>query len=143
MDEVDRELFRAERDALSGASPRPRNRRPSNEVERVTSSTSSISSTEAGDLHERPVSISRVPTSRDLERHPTEISRIHTALSQHSSTVGRDPTRARSRRDSKPLPAFGGGKPLPPPLPDREAYVVEFEGPDDPYHPQNWPMKKK
>ncbi|KAI0517370.1 polyamine transporter 1 [Xylaria bambusicola] len=141
MDEVDRELQRAESDALSGISPRPRTRRPSNEVERVNT-TSSVSSSEAGGLYHRTVSMSRVPTSRDLERHPTEISRIHTALSQHSSTVGRDPT-SRSRRDSKPLPAFGGGKPLPPPLPDRDAYVVEFEGPDDPYHPQNWPMKKK
>ena len=25
----------------------------------------------------------------------------------------------------------------------REDYVVEFTGPDDPMHAQNWPMKKK
>lgn len=38
---------------------------------------------------------------------------------------------------------MGLGKPYPPPLPDQEEYVVEFEGPDDPLHAQNWPMKKK
>ncbi|KJZ78802.1 hypothetical protein HIM_01575 [Hirsutella minnesotensis 3608] len=43
----------------------------------------------------------------------------------------------------KPLPAFGAGKPYPPPLPEREEYVVEFDGPDDPLHAQNWPMRKK
>lgn len=86
--------------------------------------------------------MARIPTSHDLERHPTELSRIHTARSQHDNTVGRGP-RSKSRDSGKPLPAFGGGKSLPPPLPDREAYVVEFEGPDDPYHPQNWPLKKK
>lgn len=49
----------------------------------------------------------------------------------------------RSRTSKKPLPAFGAGKPYPPPLPEREAYVVEFNGPDDPLHAQNWPLKKK
>ncbi|KAI0425710.1 polyamine transporter 1 [Xylaria sp. FL1042] len=144
FDEVDRELMRAESDALSGVSPPPQHHRASNEIERVVtvSSVSTVSSSDAGGLSHRPVSMHRIPTSRDLERHPTELSRMHTALSQHSSTVGRDPN-SRRRDSGKPLPAFGAGKPLPPPLPDREAYVVEFDGPDDPYHPQNWPLKKK
>ncbi|KAI0455161.1 polyamine transporter 1 [Xylaria acuta] len=143
MDEVDRELMRAESDALSGSSPRPPHRRASNEVERVVSASSAMTTSSSGDgLSHRTFSMNRIPTSRDLERHPTELSRIHTALSQHNSTVGRDPN-SRNRDSLKPLPAFGGGKPLPPPLPDRDAYVVEFEGPDDPYHPQNWPLKKK
>lgn len=38
---------------------------------------------------------------------------------------------------------MGAGKPMPPALPDRDEYVVEFDGPDDPMHPQNWPMKRK
>jgi DHA1 family multidrug resistance protein-like MFS transporter len=38
---------------------------------------------------------------------------------------------------------LGAGKPFPPPLPDREEYVVEFDGVDDPLHAQNWPMSKK
>jgi len=139
FDEVDRELIRAESDAMSGWSPRPR--RDSNEVERVASA-SSITTSSDDAASRRPISMSRIPTSHEtpLERHPTELSRIHTALSQHNSTVGRS---LRSRESKKPLPAFGGGKPFPPQLPDREAYVVEFDGPDDPYHAQNWPLKKK
>lgn len=84
--------------------------------------------------------MSRISTQRDLERHPTELSRIHTQRSQHSGTVGRDP---KSRESKKPLPEFGAGKPYPPPLPDQEEYVVEFDGPDDPLHAQNWPLGKK
>jgi DHA1 family multidrug resistance protein-like MFS transporter len=38
---------------------------------------------------------------------------------------------------------MGLDKPYPPPLPDQEEYVVEFDGPDDPLHAQQWPMKKK
>lgn len=77
----------------------------------------------------------------DVERHPTALSRIHTGRSQHSQTVAT--YRTRSSRASGPLPAFGGGKPFPPALPEREEYVVEFDGPNDPLHAQNWPMKKK
>lgn len=74
-----------------------------------------------------------------LERHPTALSRIATQRSQHSATVGA----LRSRPSRRPLPDFGAGKPYPPQLPEKEEYVVEFAGPDDPLHPQNWPTKKK
>jgi DHA1 family multidrug resistance protein-like MFS transporter len=74
-----------------------------------------------------------------LERHPTALSRIATQRSQHSATVGA----LKSRPSRRPLPEFGAGKPYPPPLPEKEEYVVEFAGPDDPLHPQNWPTKKK
>ncbi|KAI0407898.1 major facilitator superfamily transporter [Xylaria palmicola] len=115
--------------------------RSSNEVERVVSNSSATSSSDDGALSQRPLSIGRIPTHHELERSPTELSRVHTALSQHNSTVGRDPN-SKNPDAGKPMPAFGGGKSLPPLL-DREAYVVEFDGPDDPYHPQNWPLKKK
>ncbi|KAJ5294613.1 hypothetical protein N7508_009434 [Penicillium antarcticum] len=39
--------------------------------------------------------------------------------------------------------SIGGGKPFPEALPDSDNYVVEFEGVDDPYHPQNWNLSKK
>ncbi|KAL2360448.1 hypothetical protein RJZ56_006674 [Blastomyces dermatitidis] len=84
--------------------------------------------------------IASAQTQRDLERHPTALSRIATQRSQHSATVGAG---LRSRPPRKPLPPFGAGKPYPPLLPEREEYVVEFDGPDDPLHPQNWPMRKK
>ncbi|GES64487.1 MFS multidrug transporter [Aspergillus terreus] len=74
-----------------------------------------------------------------LERHPTALSRIATQRSQHSATVGA----LKSRPSRRPLPEFGAGKPYPPPLPEKEEYVVEFAGPDDPLHPQNWPTKRK
>jgi DHA1 family multidrug resistance protein-like MFS transporter len=49
----------------------------------------------------------------------------------------------KSRESRKPLPEFGAGKPYPPPLPEQDEYVVEFDGPDDPLHPMNWPIRKK
>ncbi|KAL4738491.1 major facilitator superfamily domain-containing protein [Aspergillus similis] len=39
--------------------------------------------------------------------------------------------------------SIGTGKPFPPALPDRERYTVDFEGPDDPLHPQNWSLRAK
>lgn len=68
------------------------------------------------------------------------MSRIETHRSQHTATVGAS---LKSRHSKKPLPAFGAGKPYPPPLPEREEYVVEFDGPDDPMHSQNWPVRQK
>ena len=149
MNEVDRELSEAAREA----SPERYNSRASHEIERVLSA-SSVSTTSSdgssvrrsraaaggGGAAAADVGMSRVSTQADLERHPTELSRINTARSQHSATVGRG---IRSRESRKPLPAFGAGKPYPPPLPDREEYVVEFDGPDDPMHAQNWPLSKK
>lgn len=73
-----------------------------------------------------------------LERHPTAIKRIDDHRLQHSQTVGT--TRSKSWKE---LPDFGAGKEYPPLLPEREEYVVEFSGHDDPTHPQNWPMKRK
>lgn len=89
--------------------------------------------------------MSRVQTAHTqrgagLERHPTALSRIATQRSQHTATVGAG---LKSRVSRKPLPEFGAGKAYPLPLPAREEYVVEFVGPDDPSHPQNWPTGKK
>lgn len=135
MDEIDRELVEAERDA----SPDRYQRRASNEIERVLSA-SSVSTSDGGSVFNRQMS--RISTQNDLERHPTALSRIATARSQHNATVGAVRSRASSTA-SKPLPNFGAGKAYPPPLPAREEYVVEFDGPDDPLHAQNWPLRKK
>ena len=133
-DSVDVALEAAERDAAPH-----RGQRRSDEIERVASA-SSVSSTSSGASQRGGYGMHRVETQRDLERHQTELSRINTARSQHSGTVGKDP---RSREGRKPLPSFGAGKPYPPLLPHQEDYVVEFDGPDDPLHAQNWPIKKK
>ncbi|KAF2439556.1 MFS general substrate transporter [Karstenula rhodostoma CBS 690.94] len=132
-----------------------------------SSSTSSSSTTHTPGLEEiRTHNASSARGRRDtfstvgagsgiLYRHPTErnpeaLSRIETIRSQHAGTVGARPTgpsritRTLSRRRTeKPLSEMGANKPYPPPLPDREEYVVEFMGVDDPLHAQNWPMKKK
>jgi DHA1 family multidrug resistance protein-like MFS transporter len=131
-----------------------------------TSSSNSSSSTHSARLEEirtahstpgrdRGATVTSQASSRNiLQLHPTErnpeaIRRIETHRSQHAGTVGASMTESRltrtitRRRTEKPLPNLGAGKPLPPSLPDREEYVVEFDGVDDPLHPQNWPMKKK
>ncbi|KAF9740743.1 hypothetical protein PMIN06_003212 [Paraphaeosphaeria minitans] len=149
MDAADKTISRAEEDA----SPERFQRHDEEaHVEKMeahepiarTYTYSTSSSSCSGDPNaERDATVSRAPTQRedvDLERHPTALSRIQTQRSQHSATVGAS---LKSRQSRKPLPPFGAGKRYPPPLPEREEYVVEFEGPDDPLHAQNWPMKKK
>ncbi|EDN94282.1 hypothetical protein SS1G_10155 [Sclerotinia sclerotiorum 1980 UF-70] len=153
MNEADREVVRAEHDAspeqFSIESPihSPVPRHPSHEIERIP--TASSISTTSSDASSRRPTISRAPTQRDLESHPTVISRIQTARSQHSGTVGRSVSRKSSKigrifsTKEKPLPLMGLGKEYPPALPARDEYVVEFDGPDDPLHAVNWPMRKK
>lgn len=89
-------------------------------------------------------------TEPDLERQRTTASqaqsRIETRRIQHALTVGGGGSESiKSRPSSKaaPLPPFGHGKAYPPPLPAREDYVVEFDGPSDPTYPQNWPLNRK
>lgn len=138
MDPLDRQIMEAERDA----SPERYQRRASNEIERVaTASSGSSASSDRGSIFRRN-NMSRMSTQNDLERHPTALSRIATQRSQHVNTVGGS-IRTESRASRKPMPAFGGGKPFPPLLPAQEEYVVEFDGPNDPLHAQNWPLRKK
>ncbi|KAI1924050.1 hypothetical protein LOZ64_000792 [Ophidiomyces ophidiicola] len=132
-----RDLEKAGISAGQGHLPAPFEQEPPREPRSSISSSrsaSSIVSSVGG------TDVFRAPTSRDLERHPTALSRIATQRSQHSATVGAG---VRSRVSKGPLPAFGAGKPYPPPLPEKEEYVVEFDGPEDPLHPQNWSMKRK
>jgi DHA1 family multidrug resistance protein-like MFS transporter len=141
---VDRYIEKNERDASPerfgsiGHSEKEETLEP---IARIPTGSSSSSSSSSDIEHD---AMSRVATQHDnvvdLERHETVLSRIHTQRSQHSATVGAS---LKSRSSRKPLPAFGAGKPYPPALPERESYVVEFDGPDDPLHAQNWPLKKK
>lgn len=152
MDIVDRDLEKAERGASPERFPdsfpadvpkKPEQMHSAKAgVERrdTTASLGSTASSSSASVLREPIGMSRVNTQRDLDRHPTELDRIETHRTQHSSTVGRTIT---SRKSKKPLPSFGGGKEYPPPLPAQEEYVVEFDGPDDPMHPQNWPLRKK
>lgn len=140
MDNVDRDLEKAERDASPDQFPRRKSEDGNQRRAETISTGSSSSCSSAASIVREEMGMSRVDTQRDLERHPTALSRLDTQRSQHSGTVGRSLT---SRESKKPLPNFGGGKPYPPPLPAAEDFVVEFNGHDDPLHPQNWSMKKK
>lgn len=88
--------------------------------------------------------MSRIATASgipgDMQRNETAMSRIQTHRTLQSVTVG---TSVTSRKSKKPLPSMGHGKAFPPALPEREEYVVEFDGADDPMHAQNWPFKRK
>jgi MFS transporter, DHA1 family, multidrug resistance protein len=76
-----------------------------------------------------------------ISRHATQLESIRSANLQHVATVGS--TRP-SRPETEPLPAFGANKPYPPDIPaEREAYVVDFDGPADPLHPMNWHWRTK
>ncbi|KAH6720269.1 major facilitator superfamily domain-containing protein [Leptodontidium sp. 2 PMI_412] len=73
--------------------------------------------------------------AKDEEPNPTSPS---------GSESHRPPSIAlRTFLEEQGLPTFGKGKTYPPSLPDRESYVVDFEGPDDPLNAQNWPVKTK
>ncbi|KAK5120983.1 hypothetical protein LTR85_005767 [Meristemomyces frigidus] len=158
MDEEDQRLQAVERDAEperwgSQGEPVEKALTPLEKEERrealsrtVTASTSSTSSQES--VQRQEIGVSRISTQHeatfDLDRHPTALSRVQTGRSQHSQTIGASiRSRTVSRHSKKPLPSFGAGKPYPPPLPEREEYVVEFDGPEDPLHAQNWPFSKK
>ncbi|KAL2223488.1 putative MFS multidrug transporter [Thermoascus aurantiacus ATCC 26904] len=144
MDTVSRDLEKAELDASrSGTRQSVDNGSRERRSGSFSSSASSSSASSVASSNDsRNGSISRIQTENDLqlERHPTALSRIATQRSQHSATVGAS---LKSRVSKKPLPPFGAGKPYPPPLPEKEEYVVEFDGPDDPLHPQNWTLKRK
>ncbi|KAK6394912.1 hypothetical protein LTR65_001100 [Meristemomyces frigidus] len=121
----------------------------------TVSSVSSVSSVQqeslrGGGARQRPARLDSTLTATNtgmerafmeyLDRHPTAIKRVEDHRLQHFLTVGSAKV---STSASQQLPEFGDGKPYPPPLPDREEYVVEFNGHDDMHHAQNWPMKKK
>ena len=157
MNEEERRMQAEERDAsperfFSGSASSEPVEKPLNDTEKeerpgdlsrqMTASSSSTSSPRREEIR-----VSRMATQRDdvdLERHPTALSRIQTSRTQASYTIAASlRSRTTTRQSKKPLPNFGGGKPFPPPLPEREEYVVEFDGPTDPLHAQNWPLKKK
>lgn len=166
MDKADQWMRDVERDAsperfpgsAHSSSVRPeQHARPADTVEKndtltrsatAQSSSSSSSSSSGISIQREEIGISRIPTERDdaagLERHATALSRIQTGRSQQNFTVGGGlRSRTTTRESKKPLPAFGGGKQYPPMLPARDEYVVEFDGPEDPLHAQNWPLMRK
>lgn len=78
----------------------------------------------------------------DVEQDPLALERINTYRLQQQETVGSGITH-RTRTPREHWLPLGAGKPFPPSPPDPEEYVVEFNGSDDPMHPQNWPLKQR
>jgi DHA1 family multidrug resistance protein-like MFS transporter len=74
-----------------------------------------------------------------LDLHPTAAKRIQDYRLHHVETVGNH----KDALETPTMASIGAGKPFPPLLPEREEYVVEFDGHDDPRHAQNWTLKKK
>ncbi|KAK5327168.1 hypothetical protein LTR70_001643 [Exophiala xenobiotica] len=153
MNVVDRDMVEAEREASRDYNPPSHEhdrekRRKSEEIERSRTHESELSSvsSSSSSSSER---MSRIATAASAGRvdnratrtrtHPMEDHRTETHRLQQVATVGASKTKSYE----KPLPKFGGGKPYPPDLPPHEDYVVEYDGPDDPLHPQNWTFKKK
>ncbi|KAJ5546097.1 MFS general substrate transporter [Penicillium frequentans] len=147
MDSTAKEIQEAEIDAGSQSSPWQEKRKISEEADRPeTPGTTGSSSGSSSSIDYDPQfhRLQSRNTELDLERNRTNVSRtlsrIETQRLQHQLTVGES---VKSRASKTPLPAFGDGKPYPPPLPNREDYVVEFDGPNDPMYPKNWPTMTK
>jgi DHA1 family multidrug resistance protein-like MFS transporter len=150
---VDRDLERAEVQATRTWSARSSlerqrdfekaeaERRAERRASRASTSSSSTGSDASTSSARARLSSAATASLARTRTHPIEQHRTETHRLQHSQTVGAHPTK--SRVPSTPLPEFGGGKPYPPPLPEREEYVVEYDGKDDPLHPQNWHFRKK
>ena len=82
-----------------------------------------------------------VPQGGDeLSRYESSVKASRT-LSQR--LTGSESLMSKANETDEPMPPMGGGKEYPPPLGSREPYMVEYNGPDDPIHPHNWPSVKK
>lgn len=84
--------------------------------------------------------LSRGTTRRTRDVHPTELDRIATHGHIHKSTVGKKPT---LKRELEAVKTLGAGKVFEPADYNVEDFLVEFDGHDDPLHPQNWPLRKR
>jgi MFS transporter, DHA1 family, multidrug resistance protein len=141
MDNVDRYVEKSELDASPSRFQEIRDGHP---IERAESRASTDSDSTTSPIDREETHMSRIATARDnpgiLERNATAMSRIETQRTQHSVTVGAS---VKSRKTREEMPLMGAGKPYPKNLPEREEYVVEFDGAEDPMHAQNWPLRRK
>lgn len=138
MDIVDHEVELAEVDADRYLSRRSREDADNGRLSLTRKTTTGSAAINTSQSHTRR-------TQRDLE-HSQTVSRVTSRIEmqriQYTHTVGGS-KESRTRASREHWPAFGGGKPYPPPLPAREEYVVEFDGTDDLLHPQNWSLYHK
>ncbi|CAN6674667.1 polyamine transporter 1 [Trichomonascus vanleenenianus] len=82
----------------------------------------------------------------DLEANPVPLTRTVTGGSEFSRADQDMLTRVLTSGTHRPHRSdfhLGGGRPCPPDLPERDQWRVDFNGPDDPEFPHNWPMRRK
>ena len=77
----------------------------------------------------------------DLERQSLTAESVSRTVSRRLSNVNE--LYEEAAHSKEPMPKMGGNKPYPPTLPDREPYLVAYDGPDDPIFPHNWTLKSK
>lgn len=80
-------------------------------------------------------------TEDDLERQSLTAESIARTVSRRLSN--RNELYEEAANSTEPMPKMGANKPYPPALPDREPYLVGYDGPDDPTFPHNWTLKTK
>ncbi|KAH8817235.1 synaptic vesicle transporter [Xylogone sp. PMI_703] len=88
-------------------------------------------------IHELPQGLQtdEEQLSSEVEVGQLKLDQSNTCQLQQRGAVGSIPGKP---LPSEKCPPMGAGKPFPPQLADPEAYIVEFDSPDDPKHPQNW-----
>lgn len=80
----------------------------------------------------------------DLEREDSASARTQTDEYQNHNMSSETRNGNENRKLTSGYLSMGRGKPYPPELlGENEAYLVDFDGPDDPSHPQNWPMRTR
>jgi hypothetical protein len=126
MDIIDRDIEKAELDA-------DLENRPEGSVADATTGTTPESSART---------LSAVPGLQARKSHPTELERIATYRNIHLSTVGAQASSKIGTR-LQTVTTLGAGKVFAPVDYNVEDFLVEFDGHDDPLHPQNWPMRKR
>lgn len=128
----------------------------SNRFEDATSLTQSASGANSQEAKSREYEEREEQPERftgDLEEN-TESAAQGDELSRYESSAnasralsrlvtGSDKLIEEANNTDEPLPKMGGGRDYPPPISDKERYIVSFDGPDDPTNPQNWPLMKK
>ncbi|KAF2722891.1 putative MFS multidrug transporter [Polychaeton citri CBS 116435] len=97
---------------------------------RLSTDDSSIDSSFSWHHAEGPGSMTRLPTHNSLTQTPSRIDRI---TSQAETAISRIRSRQPRANFSHPLTNEKTSVDV----------IVDFEGPDDPYRPINWPAKKK
>ncbi|GEQ70209.1 hypothetical protein JCM33374_g3885 [Metschnikowia sp. JCM 33374] len=82
-----------------------------------------------------------VVVNDDLERQSLTAESLARTVSRKLSSMNE--LYEEAAHSKEPLPKMGANKPYPAALPDREPYLVAYDGPNDPEFPHNWPLITK